>query len=170
MAVKSDFTDAEWRILRDAPHMVVIAVAAVGASGLVGSFKEAVAPAGAMIDAIKGSNDLLRDLCNKDEMKAAVDEIKSEAKAENFENIKVYFAEASKKHVKEAIAILNAKGNADDVKAYSDFLVNLADRVANAASEGGFLGFGGERVSEPERALIAELGEALGLSTGTLKA
>jgi hypothetical protein len=35
--------------------------------------------------------------------------------------------------------------------------------VAKAASEGGFLGFGGTQVSEGEQALFKELNDALGL-------
>jgi len=56
MATKADFSASEWQVLRDAPHWVVIAVAAAGGSGLFGSLKEAIAPAGAMIEALKGDN------------------------------------------------------------------------------------------------------------------
>jgi hypothetical protein len=34
--------------------------------------------------------------------------------------------------------------------------------VAKAAKEGGFLGFGGERVSENEKTLLADLSSAVG--------
>jgi len=68
MATKRDFSVEEWHILRDAPHLVVIAVAAAGASGLFGSLKEAIAPAGAIIEALKGDNALLREICHKDEI------------------------------------------------------------------------------------------------------
>ena len=40
----------------------------------------------------------------------------------------------------------------------------LARRVAEAAKEGSFLGFGGERVSEGERQMLAKLDGALGRS------
>ena len=39
-----------------------------------------------------------------------------------------------------------------------------AEKVANAASEGGFLGFGGVKVSEKEKATLAQLSAALKLS------
>jgi hypothetical protein len=41
--------------------------------------------------------------------------------------------------------------------------MNLANRVTSAAKEGGFMGFGGERISEGERVLLGELSQALGL-------
>ena len=37
----------------------------------------------------------------------------------------------------------------------------VAEKVANAAKEGGFLGFGGERVSAGEKALIDNIKSAL---------
>ena len=40
--------------------------------------------------------------------------------------------------------------------------MDLTQRVTRAASEGGILGFGGERVSEGERVFLSELAEALG--------
>lgn len=170
MAKKSDFSTEQWRTLRDAPHLVVVAVASAGGSGLFGSLKEAIAPAGAMIEALQGDNDLLKDICHKDEMKAAVEEIKEEAKAGDFQSIQTHFRDAAKSWTQAAVAILKETGSAEDVTAYSDFLMKLADRVANAAKEGGFLGFGGERVSEPERALMAELAAAVGRPSGTLQA
>ncbi|MCX5739681.1 MAG: hypothetical protein NTZ61_14540, partial [Proteobacteria bacterium] len=51
---------------------------------------------------------------------------------------------------------------ATDLAAYQSFLKALGERVANAAKEGGFLGIGGERVSEGERQMLASLAEALG--------
>jgi len=157
MATKRDFSEEEWHILRDAPHLVVIAVAAAGASGLFGSLKEAIAPAGAIIEALKGDNALLR-------------EIKDEAKSANLESIRDTFRDAAKSRARSALEILKEKGRPEDVKAYGDFLMTLAERVANAAKEGSFLGFGGERFSEPERALLAELGQVLGRETGILEA
>ena len=170
MATKRDFSEEEWHILRDAPHLVVIAVAAAGASGLFGSLKEAIAPAGAIIEALKGDNALLREICHKDEIRAAVDEIKDEAKSANLESIRDTFRDAAKSRARSALEILKEKGRPEDVKAYGDFLMTLAERVANAAKEGSFLGFGGERFSEPERALLAELGQVLGRETGILEA
>lgn len=163
MATKSDFTQDEWRTLRDAPHLVVVAAASAGASGLFGTLKEAIAPAGAMVDAIKGNNDLLKALCDKEEMKTAVEEIKEGAKATDFKEVQSYFHQQAVNKSREALAIVKAKGTADDASAYAEFLMNLGNRVANAAKEGDFLGFGGERVSEGERVLLGELGEALGV-------
>jgi hypothetical protein len=48
-----------------------------------------------------------------------------------------------------------------DVAAFRGFLLKLGEKVANAAKEGAFLGFGGVRVSEEERVILDELAQAL---------
>lgn len=169
MARKSNFSKEEWQTLRSAPHLVVVAVAAAGGSGLFGSFKEAIAPAGAIIEALKGHNDLLKDLFQKEEMQAAIEEIRQDAKSDDFHAIQAGFRDAARSRVRAAVSILEEKSPAD-TSVYGEFLMKLAERVANAATEGGFLGFGGERVSEPEQILLAELAADLGRSIGTLAA
>jgi hypothetical protein len=41
-------------------------------------------------------------------------------------------------------------------------LRHVAEKVAEASTEGGFLGFGGVRVTDAEKASIAEVAQALG--------
>src|SRR6187399_2970151 len=77
MATKADFTEQEWEALRDAPHLVAFAVATSGGSGPIGSIKEAFAPVGAIIEATKGSNQLLRSVCDAEELKAAQKSLRS---------------------------------------------------------------------------------------------
>jgi hypothetical protein len=49
-------------------------------------------------------------------------------------------------------------------------LGGIAEKIANASKEGGFLGFGGERVSEGERVFIGKLNELLGVTPGAYQA
>jgi hypothetical protein len=96
-------------------------------------------------------------------MKTAVDEIKESAKSLDFKEVQSYFHQQTVARSREALGIVQAKGTPEDARAYADFLMNLANRVTSAAKEGGFLGFGGERISEGERVLLGELSQALGL-------
>jgi hypothetical protein len=48
-----------------------------------------------------------------------------------------------------------------DADAYRSFLVGIAERTAQAAKEGGFLGFGGEWVSKDERTVLNRISEAV---------
>jgi hypothetical protein len=164
MATKTDFSTAEWETLRDAPHLVVLAVAAAGGSGLFGSLKEAFAPAGTIVDALKGNNELLRQVCDKEEIKASMESLKDMAKSgTDFKSIQATLRKAATDKSRAALDLLKQKGAPEDVAAFGDFLMKLGDKVANAAKEGAFLGFGGERVSEEEQSLLAELGQALGV-------
>jgi hypothetical protein len=163
MATKTDFSTTEWEILRDAPHLVVLAMGAAGGSGLFGSIAEAIAPAGTIMDALKGDNELLKAVNDKEEIKASIESIKELAKAGgDFAGIQAVLRKTATEKSKAAIELLEQKGKPEDVEAFRAFLLNLGDKVANAAKEGGFLGFGGERVSEHERTLLAELSQAVG--------
>ena len=59
--------------------------------------------------------------------------------------------------------ILDAKAPGD-APAFKAWLKNVAEQVADAASEGGTLGFGGVKVSDAEKATLAEVGKALGVA------
>ena len=162
MATKTDFSATEWETLRDAPHAVVLAIAAAGASGLFGSIKEAIAPTGTLVEALHGENELLRQMCDGKEIKAAIESLKDMAKSSgDFKSIQAAFRKAAIEKSHAGLDLLKRKGTPDDVAAFKDFLLKLGEKVANAAKEGAFLGFGGERVSENERAILAELAQAL---------
>ena len=45
----------------------------------------------------------------------------------------------------------------EEVEAYRDFLLKVAETVARAHKEGGFLGIGGKEVSESEQAALDEI-------------
>ena len=57
--------------------------------------------------------------------------------------------------------ILDEKAPAD-APSFKAWLKHIAEKVAEASSEGGFLGFGGVRVTDAEKASIEEVVQALG--------
>ena len=59
--------------------------------------------------------------------------------------------------VRQAVWLVSAKASPEDARAYQDMLMQVAERTAQAAKEGGFLGIGGEQVSDREREVLAEL-------------
>jgi hypothetical protein len=145
----------------------MLSVATAGASGPIGNFKEAFAPALAVIEAAKGSNELLKSICDREELKAvekslckSIDSIEIGGDLDMWRDTLQTMA-ADK--AREAIAILKQEGSAEDMEAFRTLLVDIADRTAEAAKEGGFLGIGGERVSEVERTAISRISRALEL-------
>ena len=57
----------------------------------------------------------------------------------------------------KAVALVKEKRGEKEANEYQTWCINVAKQVAEAASEGGFMGFGGEQVSDGEKALMAEL-------------
>lgn len=64
--------------------------------------------------------------------------------------------------LKEAVALVASKGSPEDVRHYKDVLLDVAQRTAEAAKEGGFLGIGGVAVSDQEKAMLDLIRQAIG--------
>jgi hypothetical protein len=64
--------------------------------------------------------------------------------------------------VKSAVDVVAKKGSPAEVDAYRNMLVGVARKSAEASTEGGFLGFGGVRVSSAEQAFMNEVKQAAG--------
>jgi hypothetical protein len=162
MASKIDFTPEEWTTLRTAPAFVGGAMMAASPDGFLSSIREAFSMGSSSFAALRAheSVPILKELMmDKDklveDMKAKLGEGGDAA------------ARRAKLHaeaiagVKQAIAILMQKGTPEDVKAYRAWISAVAEGVAGAASSGGFLGFGGEKVSEAEKTFLGEVSAAM---------
>jgi hypothetical protein len=64
-------------------------------------------------------------------------------------------------HLRQAVKIVAAKATPQEVDEYRALIMFLAEKTANAASEGGFWKRGDERVSEDERRVLDEIKLAL---------
>ncbi len=162
MADRTQFTDQEWETLRDAPHLTAIAVASSGSSGFFGTLKEAMSASSALLDGHKSENTLVASLNTREEIKtsqaalrARVDEMKKGVKDGN--ELREKATSLALTEVQAALDILKLKGLDAEFDAYRSFVQNTGQRVAEAAKEGAFLGFGGERVSEAEVAVLNQL-------------
>jgi hypothetical protein len=70
------------------------------------------------------------------------------------------------KELREAVAILSAKATPEEVDAYKTFVMTIAQAVAGAHREGGFLGVGGKQISDAENQALDEISIALGAPPG----
>ena len=66
------------------------------------------------------------------------------------------------RQLRDAIAILEAKSTPAETDAYKVFVMTVAQAVASAHKEGGFLGIGGKQVSDAENQALDEISSALG--------
>lgn len=166
MANKQSFTPEEWTKVMESVMMAGVAVTAAEPSGLWGTMKEAFASgttlAGAKVD--PSASELA---------KAVMAELEtSEGRTATREALKTRYAGAkapdivdrSVANLQEVSGILDAKAGADAAP-FKALLVHIAEKVANASKEGGFLGFGGERVSPAEQASLDKIKAALGSGT-----
>lgn len=144
----------------DAPQMAGIAVMVAGASGVIGSIKEAAAAAQSVYAGTTHSNELIRLISTKDEMKASQERIRASMGNFGDKSPTVWVEEQTVSTLQRAASILRAKAPSE-LATYNEWILAIADKVANAAKEGGFLGFGGVRVSENEQKVIASLKSAL---------
>jgi hypothetical protein len=61
-----------------------------------------------------------------------------------------------------------AKGNAEDADAWAQLLLTAANAAVQATKTGGFLGFGGERVTPSEQEYMQRLADTLGYRKETV--
>lgn len=69
--------------------------------------------------------------------------------------------------LRRAVGILEGKGSPEEAEAYKSFVLDVAETVAKAHKEGGFLGIGGTQISDGERAALEEIAGALGVTYGS---
>ena len=74
------------------------------------------------------------------------------------------FKNAVLERVKSATGLVARKASAGEADAYRKMLADVAEKAADASKEGGFLGFGGVRVSDKEQAFISEVKRAAGVT------
>ena len=159
MSDQTTFTAEEWSQIRTAPLLVTTGVTAADPSGIFGSIKEAAAGMHAMIASLQagGPSGLLGSLL-ADKSVPSLPDLKSMLgegdKAKQMSNLKT----AVLGKIRGTLDILKQKASPQEVTSYTAMLSKVAD---NAAKEGGFLGFGGTRVSAPEQAFLDELKAAL---------
>ncbi len=82
------------------------------------------------------------------------------SREQQMQNLKHFVLE----RVRSAVALLDGKASPAEAEAYKKMLVNVAEQAANASKEGGFVGFGGVRVSDKEQAFITEVRSAAGVA------
>jgi hypothetical protein len=149
MTGKADFTPEEWELILQGPPSAGLIVATAQRGG---TLRESLSIAKAYVEARQhhGESELL------DEIVASKPEM-DHTRYRSIEELK----EHGLQHLRDAVALLERKAKPEEVDEYRQFVLNLADKVASAHREG-LLGLSGERVSDAERAAIAEIAEALG--------
>jgi hypothetical protein len=163
MATKASFTSEEWKAVLGSPLLAGMAVTLAEPSGLWGMLQEGMASGRALVEA--------RDDAGGSELAKAVvaDMQSSDGRSDAREGLRAQLTGKTPDEMKRQIlAALSEVGRIVDAKspgeaaAFKSWLAHVAQKVAEASTEGGFMGFGGVTVSEAEKASIAEVMKALG--------
>jgi len=162
MLTKASFTAEEWSFVRDAPHLAAMATATAASSGLFGSISEAMTAGKEFVEAFKSPRELYRAISHPEEMKAVRDAIQTQLRTLEPGKAGEWIQSAALEKCRQAIAVVAQKGTPEEVSEYRAWIVEVAGKIANAAKEGGFLGFGGERVSAPEKGFLDQLRQVVG--------
>jgi hypothetical protein len=165
MAKQDAFTSEEWAMLRLAPSLVSGGTAAADPSGIFSSIREAAAGAGAVAESFKAGSALeLLSSMAADKSIPGMPDPKSLLGEGSREQQMASFKNAVLDRVKQAVALVGHKASPAEADAYKAMIVSVAEKAAGASKEGGFLGFGGVRVSDKEQAFINEVRKAAGLA------
>jgi hypothetical protein len=166
MANKQSFTPEEWTKILESVMLAGMAVSAAEPSGLWGLLKEGVASSSALAAAKSdsGSSELIKAVVAEYETSEGRSSVQ-EALRKRFSGAKpADVVQRSLENLREVSAILAAKAPGD-APAFKAWLKSISQKVAEASSEGGFLGIGGVQVSDKEKATLADISTALGTST-----
>ncbi len=164
MTDRQSFTSEEWAALREAPALIALAVTIAGSSGLFGTIAETFGATSAMVEGMKSDSALVRAICTREELLAAQEGMKAklqDVKAGDLATAQNRIRMAALGSLHRALDILAARALPEDLAAYRALIHDIGQKVAHAATEGGFLGFGGERVSEGELTMLAAIRNAL---------
>jgi hypothetical protein len=160
MTGKADYADEEWNRLRRAPFVAGMAISLADPGGpiemsheTIATLKQASTPPSREQLLIEVSQDIM-SMVNQKQNPLAGFKPDSSALAGAF-----VLDELSAVN-----DILRAKTTPEEADAFRRWLLDVAQGAADAAKEGGFMGFGAERVSEGERTMLERLRSTLGVS------
>jgi hypothetical protein len=161
MTTQADYTTEEWRAIFLAPAMVGLVVILTGQSGPFQMAKEMLAVSKAIADAGKEgvSNELISALVTATKS-VKPEEMQAAPKFDTIEEARVYALD----QVRQVAALVDQKAPAPEAQEFKQWLASIGQKVAEAAKEGGFLGFGGVQITEEEKTAVNELAAALGVS------
>ena len=163
MSSKEDYSSEEWELLVDAPMQAAVTIVLASPGGPFSASKEMWAALKKMVTVSQDptATPLMRDLGvsfqDKDTVKA------TQPTKEDLRRPESYMRQALD-HLKQVAVLLDEKASADEAAQVKSWLVEVAQKTAEAGKEGGFMGIGGVRVNEAEEAALNNIAAALGVS------
>jgi hypothetical protein len=156
MTGKADFSEEEWTRLKRAPFVAGMAISLADPGGPIELVKETAATLKTVRDAAQsgGRGELIDALAR---------EVVAEGgnPLHDFRPKGALAGQEILEELGDANRVVSTKATPEEAAAFRDWLQTAAQEAANAAQEGGFMGFRAERVSEGEQQMLDKLSEAL---------
>ena len=157
MSTKSDFPEEEWTRIVRAPFVAGLAISLADPGGPIEAAKETMAT-------VKSST----NPPSREQLLAEV-ALELNAMTQHRQNpLKGYKpakGEAPGEQILEELravqALVAARATPEETAAFGQWLLATAQAAADAAKDGGFMGFGAKQVSDGEQAMLDRLREAL---------
>ena len=159
MTSKADFTEDEWTRLKRGPFVAGMAISLADPGGPIEVAKETTATLKTVREAAdSGGRGELVEAIAKDVV-AETRERKNPL--HDFKPRGALAGQEIVDELEEVNRIVSGKATPEAADAYRDWLRAAAREAADAAKEGGFLGFRAERVSEGEQRMLDKLAAVL---------
>jgi hypothetical protein len=159
MTTKADFTEEEWARLGRAPLVAGLAISLADPGGPIEALKESMASLKTVMEtAQSGGHGELVDAVASD-VAAMARERKNPLSG--FRPKGATAGQEILDELRDVNGIVAAKATPEEAAGFREYLMTAAQRAADAAKEGGFMGFGAKQVSEGEEKMLARLREAL---------
>lgn len=158
MTTKTDFTDEEWVRIRRAPLVAGMAISLADPGGPIEMAKETMAT--------------IRSATNPPSREQLLAEVALDIQSmtQQKQNPLAGFAidkgaPAGQQVLDELRAVngvVASKATPEETAAFGEWLLSTAQAAADAAKEGGFMGFGATQVSQGEKDMLEQVRSALG--------
>jgi len=158
MTAKTDFTEEEWTRVRRAPLVAGMAISLADPGGPIELAKETTAS--------------LKTATNPPSREQLLAEVALDIQsmAQQRQNPMTDFKPTQGSDPRQQIleelravsGIVSSKATAEEAAAFNNWILTSAKAAADAAKEGGFMGFGAEQVSQGEKDMLEQVRTAIG--------
>ena len=159
MTTKDAFADEEWARLERAPIIASMAISLADPGGPIEAVKESMAAIKSIREAAGSANS--PELVKGVAASAAEKMQNRKNPAKDFRPKGALAGQEILDELRAVNKLVTQKASPEEAAAFREWLLTTAQEAANAAKEGGFMGFKAERVSEGEQQMLNKLGEAL---------
>jgi hypothetical protein len=154
MTTKSDFTEEEWARVRRAPFVAGMAISMADPGGPIEMAKESMGTVKSATNP-PSREQLLTDI--------ALDlQSMTQQRQNPLSDFKPQAPDQIQEELRAVSDLVTSKASAEEAAAFKQWLMTTAQAAADAAKEGGFMGFGAIQVSEGETKMLDQLRATIG--------